>query len=291
MKTNKCLVLFMLLFLPCTVILSQDYGQPYVVNSVIGDTLTITERDNYLLFPEIDGFNWAVFYLKQDSLLDAQVNYHFGGKDSDTLIENYKKLKSLDYHIRAKYALDQGIPVSSLSENKAKESTSANGEVIKIIRNSGEEIYGELLFVRKNSLIMYKSECDNNRIMPDCVWKENESELKRVIINGNSNLGLGIGLGVAASLIVGTIIYFSNYDEDKKDGVFGIDFRHMEAYDKSIVPIICSTIGLTTLGVIIGMETSTPDDNIEIFNEEDIQGLSKYARYQSEEPSQLKTIK
>lgn len=286
MKTNKYLVLFLILFLPCTVILSQDYSQPYVVNSIIGDTLTKTERDIYLLFPDIDGFNWAVFYINQDSVLAAKVNYHTGGAERDTLIENYKKLKSLDYHIRAKNALDQGIPLSILSENQDKEFAFAKGKLIKLIKSSGEVKYGELLFVRNNSLIMYKSECYNNRFMPDCVWKENESGLKRVIIEGNSNLGLGIASGIILSVITGFVIYNSTYEKEE-----GSWFREINALEKSIGTIILSTIGLTTLGVIIGLATSTPDTEIEIINEEDIHGLSKYARYQNEEPSQLKAIK
>ncbi|MBS4035583.1 MAG: hypothetical protein KGZ85_14020 [Ignavibacterium sp.] len=280
MKTNKCLnIVLLLLFYPCTVTLSQDYSQPYIVNSIIGDTLTKSERDNYLLFQEIDGFNWAVFYLKQDSVLDAKVNYHRGGADRDTLIENYKKLKSLDYHIRAKNALDQGITVSSLSENKAKEYNSAKGEIIKVIRNNGEETYGELLFVRKNSLLLYKSECYNNLFMPDCVWKENQSELKRVIIKGNSNFGLGIILGILTGVVVGGIV-FDSYNDGNI--CWGRD---------AIVPTILSTVGCITLGATAGIATSNPDNLIEIFSEQDIQGLSKYARFQYEEPSQLKAIK
>jgi hypothetical protein len=290
MKIKKYLFALLVILIYNQNLFPQDYNKPYVVNSFIGDTITRDERDNYILFTEIDGFNWAVLHLKPDSMLDAQVNYQVEDNSRDTLIKNYKSLKSFDYHIKAKYAMDTDLPIASMNESKNAKPTLTRGTEMRIFKVSGEEKYGELLSVRKSYLLMYKSECENDLSFPDCVWKENESEINKVIIEGNSNLGLGIGLGLIASVVAGAIIYFSNYDDGKNDGMFNIDFAHMNAYEKSITPIILSTISLTALGIIIGLETSTPDTEIRIDNEGDIQGLRKYARYQYEEPTQLKNI-
>ena len=46
--------------------LAQKDITPYAVSPFIGDTLSLEERDYYILFPKIEGFQWAVFYLNSD---------------------------------------------------------------------------------------------------------------------------------------------------------------------------------------------------------------------------------
>lgn len=284
MKTNKYLFTIIIFTFYCLNILPQIYDKPFVVNSIIGDTLNIFERDNYLLFPKIKDFNWAVFYLKPDSMLDAQVNFSSNGLIKDTLIENYKKLKSLAYHIWAKDALDHGTFENTYNENNY-DVGSGKGIEIKIIKKTGEEKFGELLSVRKNSLILYNPGCNDNIIINDCVWKENKSDIDKLVIEGKSNLGLGIGLGLAASVVSSIIIYKSYYDRSETAFLRGID-----AFESSIGTIIITIAGLTALGAIIGSETSTPDKEINIIDDENIYGLSQYSRYPEQEPPQLQAM-
>ena len=88
--------------------LAQKDITPYVVNPLIGDTLTLEERDYYMLFPQIEGFQFAVFYLNPDSTLNADVKYLVESRSRDTLIQSYRSLKSLNYHIYARNALENG---------------------------------------------------------------------------------------------------------------------------------------------------------------------------------------
>ena len=60
-------------------------------------------------------------------------------------------------------------------------------------------------------------------------------------------------------------------------------------YDET-VPTILSTVGCITLGVTIGIATSTPDEVIKTFSKYEMSGLSTYSRYQSNEPNALKKI-
>ena len=291
MKIKKYLLIALLVLLYNQNLISQNYNEPYIINSIVGDTITKTERDNYILFKDIEGFNWAVVYLKPDSMLDAHVNYQVGNIQRDTLIENYKSLKSFDYHIKAKYTLDNKSKFVGWRKSKDSLEILAKGSEIKIIKLSGEEKQGELLAVRSNSILMYNPDCNqDNLVFPECVWKENESEISKVIIEGKSNIALGIGLGLLASVVAGIIIYDSNYEEDKKEGLFDIDFSHIDAFKKSLLPILVATISLTTIGGLIGLEFSTPDTELNIIDDADFQGLSKYARYPNEEPTHLKKI-
>lgn len=257
--------------------LAQKDITPYFVNPLIGDTLTLEERDYYQLFPQIEGFQFAVFYLNPDSILNADVKYLVESRSADTLIQSYRSLKSLNYHISARNALENETldtfhPVYESPEYK-------KGSEVCAYMNDGRETSGELLSVRKNSLLILNIDCNNDLLNPDCINQTNFAEIGKLVIQGNSNLGLGIGLGLLASVIVGTLV-FQSYN----DGSF------LWGYD-AILPTILSTVGLTTLGAAIGIATSTPDQEIKTFSKYEINGLSAYSRYKSNEPNELMKIK
>ncbi len=287
-KLTYNLWLLVTVFIIITDIIPQENEKPYLVNPLIGDTLDLEERNYYLLFPDIDGFHYAVFYINPDSTLDANVAYFENGLLKNTFIENYKSLKSLDYHIKAKVALENINPIESLRTNKDPHLISQKGTEISVLSYYGEERVGELLAVRRNSLLMLKDDCYFNLKNLDCIWKANQSEIEQVVIEGNSYLALGIGLGLVTSAIAGALIYQSNYEEDASSNF--IDFRAANAFGESFGTIILTTIGLTTLGAIIGLVTSTPDTVVDIIDENDIQGLSKYARFPFGEPKEFQAI-
>jgi len=107
---------------------------------------------------------------------------------------------------------------------------------------------GELLSVRRNSLLLLNPDCDERLLKPECINQIKAAEINKLVIEGNSNLGWGIGLGILASVFVGAIIFNSNYDSNRW-------LAGMVAYDKSITPIILSSIGLITLGATDGIAT------------------------------------
>ena len=262
-------------------LLPQESENPFVVSPLIGDTLSLAERNFYQLFPQIEGFQWAVFYLNPDSSLNTDVKYLIDELARDTLIQNYKSLKTLNYHIYARNALENETPVRAFNYKTAGYSEGAD---VNVYMTNGLEASGELLFVRENSLLILKPECKDNLINPDCISHMSSVEIDKLIIEGNSNLGWGIGFGLLASVIAGVLIYQSNFDSSRW-------LSGAVAWEKSKLPIILSTVGCFTLGVTIGIYTSTPDEVIEPFSEDDLKGLSFYSRYQMEEPNELKKIK
>lgn len=276
MKSNFKLLFCFLIVSFYSLILPQEENKTIIVNSVIGDTLSLSERNYYQLFPQIDGFQWAVFFLNSDSTLNANVRYIQNGILKDTLIENYRKLKTLNYHIYARNALENGTldNFHSVPEN----SKYKKGSEVCAYMNDGRETSGEILSVRKSSILILKPDCDENLNNLDCVFHGKTSDIDKLVIKGNSNLGLGIGLGVLTSFIVGVLV-FQSYN----DGSF------MWGSD-AILPTIASAVGCITLGTAIGIFTSTPDEVIKIYSEKDIRGLRSYSRYPDDEPSQLKKI-
>jgi len=259
---------------------AQSDSSPFIVSSFIGDTLSLSERNYYQLFPRIEGFQWAVFYLNPDSTLNAEVRFTKNEVLKDTLIEKYKSLKTLNYHIYARDALEKGLPLETFNYQI---SGYQKGAEVSAYMNDGREISGELLSVKESSILILKPDCDENLNNLDCVIHRKASEIDKLIIKGNSNVGWGIGLGLLASLVAAAFIYSSNYDSNSW-------LAGVAAYNKSKTPVILSSIGLITLGTTVGILTSTPDKTIEPFSENDIVGLSSYSRFPEREPDRLKKV-
>lgn len=270
MKTTIYLTTIFLLLFNFITVFTQDHSEPIIVNSSIGDTLSLCERNYYKLFPTIEDFQYAVFYFNTDSTLNAEVHYYYNGIPRDTLIQNYRSLKSLHYHINA---VENKLPVTGY-----KSFGQTEGDILNVFKTNKSEEAGELLYVRKNSLLLLKQECNNNIFNPNCIDNIDRAEIDKVLIKGNSNLGWGIGLGILASVIVGAIV-FQSYD----------DGSILWGYD-AIGAIICSSIGCISLGVAIGIFTSTPDKIINPSDQYEYQMLNKYSRYKFNEPDELKII-
>lgn len=91
---------------------SQGVGEQVTISSLVGDTLRPAERNRFGLFPAMDGFRWAVFFLSGDSVVNVKIdcnNEH--GIPSDTLIMDYGTLRSLHAELRK---------VDTLSSDSAK---------------------------------------------------------------------------------------------------------------------------------------------------------------------------
>ena len=273
MKTTIYLTTVFLLLFNFITVFTQDHSEPIIVNSSIGDTLSLSERNYYKLFPTIEDFQYAVFYFNTDSTLNAEVHYYYNGIPRDTLIQNYRSLKSLHYHINARNAVENKLPVTGY-----KSFGQTEGDIIRVFKTNDSEISGELLYVRKNSLLLLKQECINNVFNQDCIDNINRAEIDKVLIKGNSNLGWGIGLGVLASIIAGVAI-FRSFD----------DGSMFWGYD-ALGAIFCSSVGCISLGVAIGIYTSTPDEIINPTDQYEYQMLNKYSRYKFNEPDELRSI-
>ncbi|MBT8379101.1 MAG: hypothetical protein KJN64_07715 [Ignavibacteria bacterium] len=283
MKNIYFLILtLILILLKASVTSGQSNGTPIIVNPLIGDTLSLKERDYYILFPDIAGFQTAVFYLNPDSSLSADVKYTLDGQQRDTLIKNYKNLESLNYHIYARYALDHEHPESAIN---IQPSDYRRGSQINIYNEGGELISGELLSVRENSLVILKPDCDEDLTNLDCITTAKNSEVNKLTIKGNSNLALGLGIGLLASLLAGAIIYAVNQPSSSNI------FSNIGTTRENLRYIGISTGICLAAGVLIGILTSTPDEVVEPFTEDELEGLSSYSRYPLFEPGRLKKIK
>jgi len=253
---------FIILLLPAPS-LSQEREKPFIVSPFIGDTLSLEERDYYNLLPTINGFQFAIFYLNSDSLLDVRVFYEKRSAVKDTLIKNYKSLTNMRIYL-FKVDIAKSREVTVDLENKTN-------------------ISGGFLSINPHSVLIYSEECNEGTLSSNCFTKINNTEINKIVIPGKSNVGKSVVwctiIGIATGSAIGLVINESTNGWD--------EFNAASALAGGLVG---SCIGLLT-GLIYGSITSTPDITIQPISDENIKGLSQYAIFPSGEPDELKKIK
>jgi len=262
MKTYV-LSLSVILLLSISFSFAQEEEKPIVVSPLIGDTLSLEERDYYHLLPTINGFQFAIFYLNSDSLLDVKVFYEKRSAVKDTLINNYKSITNMRIYL---FKVDI-----------------ANSRKVKVYIENKTNISGSFLSINHDSVLIYSEECEEGTFNSNCFKKINNTEIKKFVIPGESNVGKSVVwctiIGITAGSAIGLLINESTNGWD--------EFNVASALAGGLVG---SCVGLLT-GLIYGSITSTPDITIQPFSDENIKGLSKYAIFPSGEPDELKKIK
>lgn len=195
-----------ILFLLCLASIIPKYVQikekPITISPLIGDTLTLEERNHYKILLQIEESQSATFCLNPDSTLSANVSCIKDDVIKDTVISNYRNLESLRYHI---HTIDQREIIDEELENIATRQEVTNtskkeigsGKEIIIFNKKGDKISGELLSVRENSLLIFNSSnCENVFKRWECINKVIAEDIDKIIIEGNSNVILGMGVGI-----------------------------------------------------------------------------------------------
>ena len=125
------LSLSVILLLSIAFSFAQEGEKPFIVSRLIGDTLSLEERDYYNLLPTFNGFQFAIFYLNSDSLLDVRVSYKTRNGIRDTLINNYKSLANIRIYL-FKVDIAKSREVTVYLENK----TNISGSFLSINHDS-----------------------------------------------------------------------------------------------------------------------------------------------------------
>ncbi len=263
MKNIFCFLFGFIILLSPAPSLSQEKEKPFIVSPLIGDTLSLEERDYYNLLPTINNFQWALFLLNPDSLLDVKVRYENSGGVRDTLISHYKSLDKLRMYL-FKIDITKSREVRVYLENKTN-------------------ISGSFLSINHDSVLIYSEECKEVTFNSNCFKKINNTEIKKFVIPGESNVGESVVwctiIGIAAGSAIGMVVNESTNS-----------WEQFEAASVLAGGLVGSCVGLLT-GIIYGSITSTPDITIQPFSEENIKGLSQYAIFPTSEPDEQKKIK
>ena len=267
MKTTFYFLFVFILVLNCFSALTQEIERPFVVSPLIGDTLSLDERDNYNLFPTINNFLWAVFYLNNDSTLNVKVTYINRSVIKDTLIENYRTLNS--FLIYMNYAENPAFvnPV----ENK-----DYSGNEVSALFNDGTDVKGKLLSASSSSLIIYASSCDQEKINVNCATLVRLFDLEKLTVKSDFNLGrilYPLVMGLAAVMI------FDNAYATKGGSFQNIGDNMKKNFFIGLAVGLGGALAGIGLSYAVPLNIASEKEYSVPLNEDEIERLSKIARY------------
>ena len=268
MKTTFYFLLVFVVVFNSLTSLAQESEKPFIVSPLIGDTLSLEERDYYNLLPTINDFQWAVFYLNPDSTLYAKVTYHKNSSPKDTIINNYRSLKSLLIHLNAAENPETINPIQK--EDYA-------GNEVTVLYKDGNQYSGNLLSASSSSLIIYSMNCNEDEIDINCATLIRPTGLEKLTVRSDFNLGKLLYPLVAG--LAAVIIYNSTLTPEEKN---------LDNMGKNMLTGFAVGVGGMVLGFALSyavpLKISSEEEYSTPFNEDDIEGLSKISRYKDFEP-------
>ena len=244
---------------------AQESEMPFIISPLIGDTLSLEEREYYNLLPTINGFQFAIFYLNADSLLDVRVFYKTPNSIKDSIIIDYKSVDNLRM-----YLLKRDI---------------ANSLEVMVYLENNARVTGGFLSINHDSVLIYSDECEEGTFSSNCFKKINNTEIKKFVIPGESNVGESVVWCSIIGFVAGSTIAYGYVINENTNG-----WEELNAGVVLASGLVGACVGLLT-GVIYGSITSTPDITIQPFSENNIKGLSQYSVFPQGEPEELKKIK
>jgi len=263
MKNTFYFLFVLVLLLSSLPLFAQECEKLFVVSPLIGDTLSLKERDYYSLLPTIKDFQFAVFYLNPDNLLDVRVSYKTRNGIRDTLIGKYKSLEKFRLQL-LKTDIAKSRHVTAYFENNTS-------------------ISGSFLSINNDSVLIYSEDCKEATLNSNCFTTINNNEIKKFVISGESNIGNSVVwctiIDFVAGPAIGALVSSSTNSWEEFEGTGAL-----------VGLVVGPCVGLLT-GLIYGSITSEPDIVIRQFSEDDIKGISQYAIFPSGEPDELKKIK
>ncbi|MBK9097398.1 MAG: hypothetical protein IPM14_04585 [bacterium] len=268
MKTTFYFLFALLYHLSAFCSFAQGNEKPFVVSPLIGDTLSLEERDYYNLLPTIQNFQWAVFFLNPDSTLNVKVTHLRNFVKQDTIINNYRSLRSLVLHLNAVENPESVNPIKN---------EDYTGNEVSVVYNEGKIASGNLLSATANSLIVYSLDCDEEQIDINCVMLLRPSDIEKLKVKSDFNLGMLLYPTITG--LAAIIIYNSTLTPDDKN----LDNMMNNFLTGLAVGIGGSLVGFG-LSYAIPLKISSEEEYSLPLNEDDIEGLSRIARYKDFEP-------
>ena len=260
---------FLIFLLNITNIIPQQTDSLVLLSNTIGET--VDENESYkirtLNLESYKKFNNARFYIRNDSLLAVKISFTNSQNELDdtTIVLKISKL----YNFR-----------SEVYDVEIKEPGLLDDGTVVVVTTKDSSIYeGVLGFVNSDKIILLKrksiieSSPDYNTIASKSFQKQ---ELQSVFIAGQSNVLLGTGLGCLLGTITGYIAGASEGDDPKGSCQEGNCLAMSAEQKGSLSGAVLGVIGAAA-GLIIGLATTTPEEEIFINEDYDLKELSHYA--------------
>jgi len=225
----------------------------------IGDTIDLFDRDFFNLYPDIEGFQQASLYVRDNNKLVSKLKLNISNKIVDSSVVNF--LAALNTVRKNISKLDE--------ENNLK---SRNEPNVIISLKDKRLVKGQLIMFSKDNLYL-KSENENPiTLSPSTDLKIPNLSVSEINIVGQNNTWSSAGMGALVGLLIGGILGFAGGDDESGLVQFSSEEKALG-------------LGLTfgILGGLIGLITgsgSSTDDYIIYYNSKmDLLKLKDYSKY------------
>ena len=255
---------FLILLLNVSSVIPQQKDSLVLLSNIIGEI--VDEHESYkirtLNLESYKKFNNASFYIRNDSLLAVKINFtNSKNASADTTII-FKAFKLYSFR-------------SEVYDVEIKEPRLLDDETVVVVTTKDNYIYeGVLGFVNSDKIILLKRK-SNIESLPDYNTIASKSfqkqELESVFIAGQSNVLLGTGLGCLFGTITGYIAGASEGD-DPKGSCLAMSSEQKGSLSGAFLGVIGAAAGL-----IIGLATTTPEEEIIINEKYNLNELNEYA--------------
>jgi hypothetical protein len=242
----------------------------------IGDNISLSERNYYDLFPNIQGFEYATIYIRNDTVAVSRIIYQNENRKSEELIirNNVVYIGNLRAYIRQ---IDNDNLAFQKRSEELKQIEKFGGisqltTLVTVTTKDGYDYKGWLWSVKEDSIF----------IIPDTISTKStldivnnyltftSEDIQSVFIESEDNVGSGFGTGALIGAGIGVL-----------SGLLAnAFFSEMGAEDNAVGAALLGglTFGLGGgfIGMIIGSATSGEDETVQINSAADMELLKEY---------------
>ena len=223
----------------------------------IGDTISLSERNYYDLFPNIQRFEYAMIYIRDDTIAVSRITYlsEYGESVDTAFTKNVNYIGNLRAYTRQ---LDN----EELVDSKSVIVTTRDGVVIK----------GMLKSINQNYIIIIPDLLDDNKItgVNDNSMTLTSDKTQSIFIEGESYAFKGWILGTLIGAALGVGIGFTTED-DPSEQLFSY------TKEEKVIGLGLLLGGLGgTIGLVAGILSSTEDKTIEV---DEVNGFVELEEY------------
>lgn len=252
MKKIKYLVITLILFAA-----SQNYSQErdslIQLYPGIGDTLDQFDREYFELFQNIDGFEYATFYIRNDKYLISKIAF-----TNNEILYDTTAIQNIEVLHADRLKIEQ-----SLVENDKQDYTPR--EVI-ILNKNGNTYSGKLDMFNKDNVYLSSTKNLHKEASTELNSLIPVTKLEKITFESESNVLTSVGWGALVGAALGGIMALASGGDELAQGLF------------LIAGAVFAVVG-AGIGYFIGMSDSEDDVVIRINNQIDLLKLKGYAKY------------
>jgi hypothetical protein len=231
----------------------------------IGDTLNFFDRAYLGLFPEVNDFEFAVFYIRNKEKFVSEI--HISKKDSSDVETRIQDQYSLD-------SLRNIINKVDFANNKLM----SEWNDITLTTTDGRVIRGDLSMFDDSNIYILAEDVRADHIGRN-PYKVPYTKINTLVLEGSSNFLAGMCIGGGAGAVIGALVAQALRADTKSTDKSSESCSKMNENIGAGVAFMGIALAGVAIGAMVGASTSTDDEVITFESEIDLLKLKGHAGY------------